>query len=508
MAFSLVSIRNSKSAIRYLPYAIIAVGIASRLVMYFHNRNLIIDEANIVRNLAERNFTGLTRPLSYEQYAPPIFLWIEKLASIVFGYSEKAMRVCPLLCGIGTLFVFPSIAKKFISKEVLWLPLGYLATGFIFLKYSAEVKQYMPDAFIALLIIRTALWLDIRTTPWPRFVLLWILIGSLAIWASMPSVFILAGVGCYYAWITLRTKQCTRLLSLILIAAIWIAQFGIYYYTILKAQINSSYLQNYHQNYFLFAFPTNADQWAHNWERIEDLLGNVGGWTTVAVVSNLIFLLIGFVSLFRKSAEGFMLIALPIILVLVAAALKQFSLIDRVVLFMLPLWIILIGIGFDWLWSFKSWISKGALLLVGAFNVIAAPHRVVRPYEFHEITNGMDWIKSRGARGNNLYIENATVPAYIYYTRLHPQKEKWTPLLGAHKLNWDDNFTQLTNNIKDTAYFLYTGGFTDEERQRRTHEIEQNMQQVAYFEHAVCYVFVYIPKHPTELNAHASAHPK
>ncbi len=485
-------IRNSKFEI--LIPVLITIGIAFRLVMYFHNRNLIIDEANIVRNLAERDFTALTRSLSYEQYAPPIFLWVEKLASILFGYGEKAMRVYPFLCGIGTLFVFPSIAKKFINKELLWLPLGYLATGFIFLKYSAEVKQYMPDAFIALLLIRIALWLDIRTTPWFRFILLWILAGSLAIWSSMPSVFILASVGCYYAWITLRAKQFNRLLSLTLIAAIWMAQFGIYYYTILKAQINSPYLQNYHQNYFLFALPTNADQWSHNWQRIEDLLGNIGGWTGVAVASNLIFLLIGFISLFRKSAEGFILIALPLILVLTAAALKQFSLIDRVVLFMFPLWIILIGVGFDCLWSFRSWILKGALLLVGAFNIIAAPHRVIHPYEFHEITRGMDWIKARGAHGSNLYIENASVPAYIYYTQLHPENAKWTPLLGAHQLNWNDDFSQVTENIKDTAYFLYTGGFTPEERQRRTHEIEQNMQQVAYFEHVVCYVFVYAPK--------------
>jgi hypothetical protein len=89
--------RSKDTLLRILILAFIAIGVLLRMAMYFHNRNLIIDEANIVRNLAERDFAGLTLPLKYEQYAPPVFLWIEKLASLLFGYGEKAMRLYPLL---------------------------------------------------------------------------------------------------------------------------------------------------------------------------------------------------------------------------------------------------------------------------------------------------------------------------------------------------------------------------------------------------------------------------
>ena len=108
---------NPHSAFRipklhWLLWAIIAVGVALRLVIFFQNRNLIIDEANIVRNLADRGFAGLTHPLKYEQYAPPVFLWIEKAVSIIAGYGEKAMRFYSLVCGAGVLLVFYKVSPS------------------------------------------------------------------------------------------------------------------------------------------------------------------------------------------------------------------------------------------------------------------------------------------------------------------------------------------------------------------------------------------------------------
>ena len=111
--------RYSSPALRITIGLIFLFGIILRFVLYFQNRNLIIDEANIVRNLAERGFAGLTLPLSYEQYAPPVFLWIEKLASILFGYGEYAMRGFPLLCGIAALYAFYKAGSKLMSQSAL-----------------------------------------------------------------------------------------------------------------------------------------------------------------------------------------------------------------------------------------------------------------------------------------------------------------------------------------------------------------------------------------------------
>src|SRR5687768_15667169 len=80
--------------------AIILLGITLRLAYWVHNRDLIIDESNIARNLFERDYGRLTTRLDYEQYAPVFFLWMEKTFTLLFGFSEQALRACPLLCGI------------------------------------------------------------------------------------------------------------------------------------------------------------------------------------------------------------------------------------------------------------------------------------------------------------------------------------------------------------------------------------------------------------------------
>lgn len=475
---------------------IIVGGIFLRLLIFFQNRNLIIDEANIVRNLAERGFEGLALPLKYEQYAPPVFLWMEKLSSLLFGYGEKAMRLFPLLCGIGALLVFYKLATKLFIKAAVWLPLALFAFGNIFLKYSAELKQYMPDAFIALLLLLAATNWDIRKMrPW-RFIALWILSGSLAIWSSMPSVFILAGIACYYAWPLLKEKRFTALWSLIIIGLCWLGQFAFYYEAILKAQINSPYLQNYHHDYFLYASPATKAGWLHNWHLIEGLLGNIGGSTGIAIGTSLSLIALGSFLLLTKEFRRFLLIGLPVLLVLVAAALKQFSLIDRVVLFAMPIAMLLLARGFEFLWKL-AFPYRIILTLLGSFMIMAYNGfwMLKKPLKFHEITEGMTWLRDvKHAKGSQLFVHDANVPTYIYYTELHPEKAQWASLLGAHRLTWDNNYTVVTQQWKDTAYFLYTGGFPDRERRERTEQIEKNMKQIDYFQKYICFVYEYVPK--------------
>ena len=164
----------------------------------------------------------------------------------------------------------------------------------------------------------------------------------------------------------------------------------------------------------------------------------------------------------------------------------------------MPLWMLLIGVGFDTAWRLPIPV-KALLVALGCFIIWSYNGFWLfnKKLGFHEITEGMAWMAEKGARGDQLYVHDANVPTYIYYTELHPDKAHWASLLGARRLTWEDDYTQVSSNIKDTAYFLYTGGFPDGERERRTKQIETNMRQVGYFEKYICYVFVYVPR-PTQ----------
>ncbi|MEL6987995.1 MAG: hypothetical protein AAGK97_09200, partial [Bacteroidota bacterium] len=68
-----------------IPYAIIALGIFFRLYLFIQNRSLMIDEANLARNIVEKSGLEFFKVLDYQQYAPPLFLQIQKYFITLFG---------------------------------------------------------------------------------------------------------------------------------------------------------------------------------------------------------------------------------------------------------------------------------------------------------------------------------------------------------------------------------------------------------------------------------------
>lgn len=483
-----------KGVLNYLPFAIIALGIVFRLVMYFQNRNLIIDEANIVRNLDERNFIELLKPLRYEQFAPPIFLWFEKLFSMLFGYGEKAARLYPLLCGITSLFFMERVLRRILPLNVAWFPLALMCCAPIMIKYSAEVKQYVPDSLVAIVLIWLALRTDLQHTSRKRFLSTWIIAGSIAIWASQPSIFILAAVGLYYFVECVQRKQWHQFKYLALIAVIWLAQFGLYFEVILKAQINSDYLQNYHRDYFLYAIPKNFQEWQHNWMRLKEILSNTGGWGSYPRYINGVLMIIGFVSLLLKSGKQFILIAIPVVLTIIAAALHQFSLIDRVVIFILPFTMTLLGFGLAQLMQIKIRPLQWGIAVMGCYILSGYNFKSLfwKKFEFHELTQGFDYIIQHHGTGKELYVDCASGPTYIYYTQLHPDKDKWATLRGAHVFDWsEDNYPEVASKIATpTAYFIFTGGDSNT-RDRHINEVKSYLHQTDFFEHAICFVYTF-----------------
>lgn len=73
----------------------VLAGVLLRYVNFHAARSLWLDEAMLALNVAARSFPELLRPLDYNQIAPPLFLWIERLAVLAGGTSEKALRAWP-----------------------------------------------------------------------------------------------------------------------------------------------------------------------------------------------------------------------------------------------------------------------------------------------------------------------------------------------------------------------------------------------------------------------------
>lgn len=469
---------------RILAILIIAAGIFMRLYIYFQNRNLIIDEANVARNIFERGYLTLLAPLDYQQYAPPGFLWIVKTFTLILGMGEKALRLYSLICGIAAFYVLYRILKEILPVAARWYPLALFACSPAFIRYSSELKQYMPDVFITLLLIWLALSIDILKKTAKQFTIWWIVIGSFAVWFSMPTVFILAGVGFYYGWECLKTKEYKKIIPLLLASAIWVIQFSIYYFTILEPQANSDYLQNFHHYDFLFATPTKPEEWNHNWHVFSELMRQFEGLYPYVHDINTAFLIGGVIMLARKAGTKFFLLVVPVLSVGAAAALDQFSLMPRVALFIIPVLILIISYGFAQFAYLRSVVLKGIILIAAIYAAACnIAYMQEKPFKYEELTTGMKFMQDNDIPSPAISVYHSSIPAFLYYTTIHPGKEQWSDIKNADTLQWYINYDSLGWQMRHVwssrqpLGFLYTNA-TEKEFNKRNNGIRKHMQVV------------------------------
>ncbi len=439
---------------RFFCVGVVLLGIILRLVVFAQNRNLFIDEANVARNVYERSFAGLAQPLSYEQYAPPVFLWVVKLCALLSGYGERALKLYPLLSGLLTLWLLYKILLMLDVRRALWYPLILLATGFIYLRYATELKQYSSDAMIALGLIVLAIRMDIRTVRPALFVTVWTLCGSLAIWSSMSSVFILAAAGIYYTATLWPGGGYRRAWLVAIPALVWVCQFGYYYFTILKPQADSAYLQNFHRNDFIYLIPHSAMEWQHNGRAFINVLGVAGGHWTLSLVFHILCLISALYAGIRLRDRRMILIAAPVLLLFITAGLRQYSLQPRVVLFVMPLLLAWVGIGLD---KLLSWRYTRILLLPASVICMinfGQLHYLWQPLSVTDVTDCFSYMAQQREHGAKIYIEGSAAPAYIYYTEIHPERSQWNPIRGATCLPYMVNMDSVAAAMPDHAALL------------------------------------------------------
>lgn len=323
----------------------------------------------------------------------------------------------------------------------------------------------MTDVVVSLSLILFALRYHINNTSASKFLLIWIVAGSIGIWLSMPSVFILAGVGAYYLQQSFATKSYRKIISLVLISTIWVGQFVFYYLTILKEQANSEYLQNFHFKFFLFGTPSSMEEWKHNWDVTTSLLKEAVGFTFIAAYFNLLCLITGIVAIIRSRNSSFLLLLVPLVAVLIAASLNQYSLIPRVSLFTMPLLLILVAKGLDSIMSLRNKIPTYTTIVLCVFCIYnqSSISMIWKGYETEEITDALDFIHSNNIRnGNQVYIHNGAYPSFIYYTTIHPHKDKWTDIKNANHLNWDADYHKTAKYAASPCAFIFTSIYPDD----------------------------------------------
>ena len=186
--------------------AFVALGVLLRVGHYLTNYPVWGDEACLALSFLRRGYLDLLSPLEYGQICPILFLWAELTAVKLFGFSEMSLRLCPLLCGVGSVFLFRHVAGRVLEGPALLMAVAIFAVSIHPIRHSAEAKPYATDLLVALGLLALAIeWFrSPERTDW-----LWMLVGftPIALAASYPAVLVAGGIGLALAPSVWRTRR-------------------------------------------------------------------------------------------------------------------------------------------------------------------------------------------------------------------------------------------------------------------------------------------------------------
>ncbi|MEM8615071.1 MAG: hypothetical protein AAGF93_23905 [Cyanobacteria bacterium P01_H01_bin.105] len=404
----------------------LGIGVLLRVTQYFSNRSLWFDEVALGLNLLDRNYIELLEALDYNQAAPPLFLWIEKLAMDLWGSHEYVLRLFPLLGGLLSLGLFYRLTQQFTQGWVRSIAILLFSVQGYIAYFASETKPYSWDVAIALLLFMVLTALD-TLRPNLNQLLTASVVGIVSIWLSFPSIFILASIEGANL-IKLRLWQISQkslkafLLRRIPLYTTWILSFCSLYFGIIRKTLSDTGL---------------ADSWAGRYPDslldISWLLDSFGrffyrplGFPGPADGVAMVAFITGCILLYRTAKYRLLYLSSPFLITLLAAFLHKYPFRERLILFLTPFALILLSEGIVfWLvrWKKKPRI-QGVISLIMAVTLIFMPlgrglHATIDPTSSHfdHVRPTLRYIDTHWQSGDKLYVLPGAQLQFEFYNR-------------------------------------------------------------------------------------------
>ncbi|MBK6931712.1 MAG: hypothetical protein IPH12_12950 [Saprospirales bacterium] len=417
--------------------ALLATGALVRIAVWWQNHSLFLDEANLARNFCERGLFDYFRPLDYDQFAPPLFCMMQKAMTVLFGPNEYALRVFPLVCSLLALYFFYRLARQALTCTWVLAPaLWIFCFSDILLRYAAEGKPYGCDAAVALGLV---FWLIKPGRP----VFATAVIGVVAVWLSMPSVFVLFGGGMVLSLRAWRASGRRAQLELLFPVALWVLSFGLYYTLLLRPSLLVGTLVEYHRQWFFPLPPLDQADWRKAGALLLTFPYYTAGFTVLAKLAGSAGILTGLAIVFRRHTETALLLAAPMLAGVLASGLGQYSLIPRLLVWAFPLALLLQALGWQLWWQHSHRFLLP--LLMAVFWVTAGLHlglrHFVEPYVVEEVRPVLQAIGRDFRPGDVLYVHHEAWPATAYYRDCHAGRDRYQFGRRVIHGNWDERPT-------------------------------------------------------------------
>ena len=375
-----------------LTWLAVALGVIMRVWEYLEFRSLYMDESALLENVAGRAIFDF-RHLEGDQMAPPGFLAIERLLVQLPLDVRVTGRFFPLFCGIASVFLIRSAARRYLDRRAVPLAVGLLALGDHLLYYSAEIKQYSCDLMTALAALLLAAPQPPEEPSGRRDKALAIF-GLIAPWFSFTVVFNLAGAGLHLLVTEALRKDWRKTAMTTGICLAWLISFAGCFLLSRSIMSRRDFLWVWWNFAFLPVPPRSLADASLLAESIANVFINPASILTpltlpyTAVLAS-IMALIGCLSLGRRWPGGLFLVISPLFFALAASGLHQYPFHGRLLLALVPTFLLLLSEGVAAIGRRSGWLVT--LTLAGCFLYGEAAevlwHKAIqarfRPFDTH-----------------------------------------------------------------------------------------------------------------------------
>ncbi len=408
-----------------LTATVVGIGILLRIAAWRFDRSFWLDEILLALNITSRSFAELWRPLDHDQGAPVGFLMLVKLTATVFGTSEMALRVVPLLSGIGAMLLFPTVARRLLPAHAALFATALFAFTPRLVYYSSELKQYSSDVLATLillaLVFRRAGSVSDRSS---RYYLHLALAGAVAIWFSHPAAFVLAGLGLVLFGVAFWRSDESALRGLIGVGLAWVASFAGCYVACLRELSKNQYLMNYWSEHFAPMPPRNFEQVGWYVRAVTGMFewpaGMVLADSSVALPAALLFGM-GCLWLWRRSPVTVACLLAPLVMTMVASLLQRYPFGGRLLLFVVPL--LHLGLGAAYAATQAMPRSTGRTFLfvlcasVGLAPAATTLQQLVRPRPPENHRAAIEYIVKHMQPGDGVLLSGMAQEPWAYYAK-------------------------------------------------------------------------------------------
>jgi hypothetical protein len=334
---------------RRVCWVIVALGVLFRVADYLSNRSFWMDESSLAGSISGRTLAGFLEPLAHTQLAPPGFLAFEMVVLRTLGQSPFALRLFPLICGVASLPLFLALAARCLRPAALMIAVALFAFSDDLIYFSAEFKQYETDVAVGLACTLMGVVTASRPVSAYRY-LAFGAIGATAVWFSHASAFVLAGVGTVLFASAIARRDRGAASALIPVGLAWVTSIAVVH-VISRRHLGPPAGM---WTFWAFAFPPMppASAWDATWliRRFLYLFVNPLDFGRpfspfVSMLPALGFFAVGCASMGARDRRVLGILAVPALFTAIAACLRLYPFHGRLLLFLVPAFLLLISEG-------------------------------------------------------------------------------------------------------------------------------------------------------------------